>query len=54
MDGGLARPGNLDDYVAQLTALLGNAPCVPVGRRRLDTVQQRFALSGFSLIFSVS
>lgn len=45
VDGGLARPGNLDDYVAQLTALLGNAPMrsswISAAR---STVQHRFTL----------
>ncbi|MBL9176149.1 MAG: glycosyltransferase family 4 protein [Verrucomicrobiales bacterium] len=45
VDGGLARPGDLEDYVAQLTALLGNGPMrsawVAAAR---STVQQRFTL----------
>ncbi|MBN8246135.1 MAG: glycosyltransferase family 4 protein [Verrucomicrobia bacterium] len=57
VDGGLARPGNHDDYLAQLTAVLGNAPMrsawVVAGRR---TVQERFTLDrvfdGFQAILA--
>ncbi|MEN9676118.1 MAG: hypothetical protein RIS76_2014 [Verrucomicrobiota bacterium] len=45
VDGGLARPGNHEEYLAQLTALLGNTVMregwITSGRR---TVQQRFTL----------